>query len=98
MNDGAAPSQHENALVQALGLVRGMPGLNDVEVFDSIYDADKILVLGSWMGPEVAAASRPTAFSDVVAFRYRAVRIIRDYGMFDRRETPQYYPDVKRRR
>jgi hypothetical protein len=27
--------------------------------------------------------------------RLRVVRVIRDYGMFDRRETPQYYPDVR---
>ena len=26
--------------------------------------------------------------------RARHVRIIRDYGMFDRREAPQYYPPV----
>jgi hypothetical protein len=28
--------------------------------------------------------------------RLRRVRILRDYGMFDRREAPQYYPDVER--
>jgi hypothetical protein len=22
--------------------------------------------------------------------------VVRDYGMFDRREAPQYYPDVKK--
>jgi hypothetical protein len=27
--------------------------------------------------------------------RNRLVRIIRDYGMSERREAPQYYPDVK---
>ena len=26
--------------------------------------------------------------------RVRQVRVIRDYGMFDRREAPQYYPEV----
>jgi hypothetical protein len=26
----------------------------------------------------------------------RTVRIVRDYGMFDRREAPQYYPEVAR--
>ena len=30
------------------------------------------------------------------ALRHRQVRIVRDYGMFDRREAPQYYPDVRR--
>jgi hypothetical protein len=26
----------------------------------------------------------------------RRVRVVRDYGMFDRREAPQYYPEIKR--
>jgi hypothetical protein len=29
--------------------------------------------------------------------RHRKVRIVRDYGMFDRRESPQFYPDAKGR-
>jgi len=28
----------------------------------------------------------------------RHIRVVRDYGMFDRREAPQYYPPVKRER
>jgi len=28
--------------------------------------------------------------------RHRGVRIIRDYGMLDRREAPQFYPAVAR--
>jgi hypothetical protein len=28
--------------------------------------------------------------------RLRRIRVVRDYGMFDRREATQYYPDVKR--
>jgi len=24
------------------------------------------------------------------------LRVIRDYGMFDRREAPQYYPEIPR--
>jgi hypothetical protein len=27
--------------------------------------------------------------------RLRRVRVIRDYGMFDRREAPQFYPDAE---
>ncbi|HEY2533519.1 MAG TPA: antibiotic biosynthesis monooxygenase [Xanthobacteraceae bacterium] len=37
----------------------------------------------SWLGPSAARGTR-----------HRTVRIIRDYGMFDRREAPQYYPAV----
>ena len=29
--------------------------------------------------------------------RVRRVRVVRDYGMFDRREAPQYYRDVQPR-
>jgi heme-degrading monooxygenase HmoA len=39
-------------------------------------------------------------FSDTVLLkesaRLRQVRVIRDYGMFDRREAPQYYPEQRR--
>jgi hypothetical protein len=28
--------------------------------------------------------------------RHRHVRIVRDYGLFDRREAPQFYPEVER--
>ena len=28
--------------------------------------------------------------------RLRRVRVVRDYGMYDRREAPQYYPEAKR--
>jgi hypothetical protein len=31
-----------------------------------------------------------------VSIRHRVIRLVRDYGMFDRRESPQYYPDVER--
>jgi hypothetical protein len=29
--------------------------------------------------------------------RLRNVRVVRDYGMFDRREAPQFYPDAEGR-
>jgi hypothetical protein len=29
--------------------------------------------------------------------RHRIVRVVRDYGMFDRRESPQYYPAIDAR-
>jgi hypothetical protein len=27
--------------------------------------------------------------------RLRRVRVVRDYGMYDRRENPQYYPEAE---
>jgi hypothetical protein len=33
--------------------------------------------------------------SGVEKLRHRKIRIVRDYGRFDRREAPQYYAGVK---
>jgi len=62
------------------------PGLIDQELFDSLYNPGKQLLLAAW---REAAPSPPGD-----PLRHRQVRIIRDYGMADRREAPQYYPPV----
>ena len=36
------------------------------------------------------------AIATAKSLRHRQVRIIRDYGMFERREAPQFYPEVQR--
>jgi heme-degrading monooxygenase HmoA len=68
-------------------------GLLDHELFESITNPGKLLVLASWRDKVTAQKWRP-AGSDGV--RHRLVRVIRDYGMFDRREAPQFYPDATR--
>jgi heme-degrading monooxygenase HmoA len=75
----------------AFGLDAKAPGLVDHEVFESITNEGKLLLLASWRDDAAANAFAPRA-----ATRHRRVRIVRDYGMFERREAPQYYPDVKR--
>ena len=66
-------------------------GLLGVEWFESIYAPGKSLLLASWRDTEAAEAWRPAPVAGA-EIRHRRVRIIRDYGMFDRREAPQYYP------
>lgn len=75
----------------AFGLDATASGLIDHELFESITNPGKLLLLASWRDDAAADAYKPRA-----ATRHRRVRIIRDYGLFDRREAPQYYPDVKR--
>jgi heme-degrading monooxygenase HmoA len=77
-----------------LGLAKiGTEGVVDHQTFESIYTPGKLLLLVSWR--DAAAAERwvPTKPAQG-KLRHRRVRIIRDYGMSDRREAPQYYPDV----
>jgi heme-degrading monooxygenase HmoA len=67
------------------------PGLVDQEWFSSIATEGKRILLVSWQDADAAGAFAPAADAGI---RHRQVRIIRDYGMRDRREAPQYFPDV----
>jgi heme-degrading monooxygenase HmoA len=79
-----------------LGLRAGTDGVIEEEVFESIYHPRKLLLLASWRDAETAKAWTPTKPDAAASLRHRHVRVIRDYGMFDRREAPQFYPEVKR--
>lgn len=83
-------------LVSALGLAPAADGLVASDVFDSIHNPGKIMLLLSWIDPDVASAFEPTAPTQAECMRIRTVRVIRDYGMYDRRESPQFYPPVDR--
>jgi heme-degrading monooxygenase HmoA len=68
-------------------------GVHDSELYQSITTPGKLLRLISWGDPAAAEDCRASA-----SVRHRCVRVIRDYGMMDRREAPQFYPDVARDR
>ena len=83
-------------LPRELGLpATGTQGLLDSEIYESIYVEGKLLLLGSWRDATAAEAWRPPAGRHA-KLRHRVVRVVRDYGMFDRREAAQYYPEVQR--
>ncbi|MDB5408063.1 MAG: Antibiotic biosynthesis monooxygenase [Rhodospirillales bacterium] len=85
----------ERALAD-LRLDRHAAGLLDHEIFESITSPGKLLILGSWRDAPAAASWSPRPFDGGGEIRHRQIRIIRDYGMFERREAPQFYPDVER--
>jgi hypothetical protein len=66
-------------------------GVVECDVFDAILSPGDELLLVSWRSRADAEAFAPTLPPGA---RRRRVRIVRDYGMFDRREAPQYYPPV----
>jgi heme-degrading monooxygenase HmoA len=72
----------------------GISDVEDQEIFESITNPGKLLLLTSWRTSPSAAAWEPTIPAGR-SLRHRQVRIIRDYGMFDRREAPQFYPSVE---
>jgi len=88
---GAQPDE----LLAEIGLT-GLPGLVEHDLFASIYNPGKLALLASWRDADVAKDFVPKPVAGVRALRHRTVRIIRDYGRFDRREAPQYFPPVSR--
>ena len=83
------------ALERRMGLMapRQQAGLVGWDAFRHLQRPDDCLLLTSWQTPAAADAwltRRPGNGA-----RDRRVRVIRDYGMLDRREAPQYYPPVE---
>ncbi|MBU6462492.1 MAG: antibiotic biosynthesis monooxygenase [Bradyrhizobium sp.] len=78
-----------------LGLDAKAAGLVGWDVFDAVLTPGKLMLLMSWKTKENADAFARSA-TLVPNGRMRQVRVVRDYGMFDRREAPQYYPAVER--
>ena len=72
----------------------GSNGVVDKQVFESIYNPGKFLLLVSWQDSAAAVTWERRGIASAAGMRYRRVHIVRDYGMFDRREAPQYYPAV----
>jgi heme-degrading monooxygenase HmoA len=78
-----------------LGLTPNAPGLIAWDVFDAVLTPGDIILFISWHD-HAAAEAFESKVSLQEGKRLRRVRVVRDYGMFDRREAPQYYPDAKR--
>jgi len=86
-----------DGLVRRLGVPIGNGGVVATDVFTGIANPGKVLVLVSWRDADAAAAWQPPAeLEGYGPLRHRQVRVIRDYGLADRREAPQYYPNVPR--
>jgi heme-degrading monooxygenase HmoA len=79
-------------IAAALGLRADAAGLVAWDLFEAILSPGDVLLM---MTARDQAAAQAMSSRD--GARLRWVRILRDYGMFDRREAPQYYPDVTRR-
>ena len=85
-----------DTLAAKLGLRPDADGLIDHDAFESIYHPGKVLLLAGWRDASAAAAWSPARPDGATSLRHRQVRVIRDYGMFERREAVQFYPEVTR--
>ena len=77
-----------------LGLDRDAPEMVGWDVFDAVLTPGNLILLTSWRTAAAATAFELAMHLPANA-RLRRVRVVRDYGMRDRREAPQYYPEVE---
>jgi heme-degrading monooxygenase HmoA len=78
-----------------LGLNPYADGLVNYEVFEALLTPGDLVLLCAWSDMEAAktfAAEVPGPTPE--GGRLRIVRVVRDYGMFDRREAPQFFAAV----
>jgi heme-degrading monooxygenase HmoA len=92
---GAAFAAQTDLLPAHLGLDVKDASVVAYDVFESIYNPGKLALLVGWKSAEAAGTWSPRKIDGVEQLRHRRIRIVRDYGRFDRREAPQFYPDVK---
>lgn len=88
--------QGAEAIARDLGLDPAASGLGHWDCFDAVLAPGDVIVLATCKTQDVARRIADGAAARA-GVRRRTVRVIRDYGMFDRREAPQYYPQAGRR-
>ncbi|TPQ36342.1 antibiotic biosynthesis monooxygenase family protein [Cupriavidus pinatubonensis] len=84
------------AVAKSLGLDAQARGLLAWDVFKALLSPEEVIVVLTWRDEAAALAFGKNARlpGDV---RLRSIRIVREYGMFDRREAPQYFEEVPRK-
>jgi heme-degrading monooxygenase HmoA len=94
---GSSEAASAGETAACLGLDESARGLAGWDVYDAVLTPGDLILMMTWKTKADA-----DAFAKFVTLpeggRLRHVRIVRDYGMFDRREAPQYYPPVECRR
>jgi hypothetical protein len=94
---GAAFASQADLLPARLGLDLNGGAVAEHDVWASIYNPGKMALLVGWKDPKAAEMWKPKKIDGIETLRHRKVRVVRDYGRFDRREAPQFYADVKGR-
>lgn len=97
-DDGAEPSDRDRIVVvleAAAETIAAVPPLPDQDVFDSLYNPGRSVLLGAWPNQAGALAWQaqvpaPSGFAP--SSRLRLMAVARDYGMSARAEAPQHFP------
>jgi heme-degrading monooxygenase HmoA len=91
---GLKQTHDSSNLVKALGLELWATTSVSWDLFDAVLTPGDLILLISWKD-DAAAQTYKAALAPKAAERVRRVRVVRDYGKYDRREAPQYYADAE---
>lgn len=98
LDSSSGNTTHDDQVIHAATIdpARAPMGWIEAEQFTSIYHPGKRIILGGWSTIAAAQAWNAAHIAPIAhpSLRHRFVRVIRAYGMRDRHEAPQYYPDV----
>jgi heme-degrading monooxygenase HmoA len=92
---GANLGAQIDLLPSRLGLDLSNAAIVEHDVLDSINNPEALGLVVAWKSAEAASAWLPKKADGVATLHHRRIRVVREYGRFDRREAPQFYPDVK---
>jgi heme-degrading monooxygenase HmoA len=92
---GSVDLSDASGIADHLGLDPDAVGLLTWETFDAVLTPGDVILMTVWKSKGAAAVFAASAKLPPGA-RLRRVRVVRDYGMFDRREAPQYFPEASR--
>ena len=82
-----------DSVAKSLGFDPGVSEVVDWDVFNAVATPGDVIALVKWTDLAMAEAFRRNAIIPE-GVRLRQIRVVRDYGMFDRREAPQYFAEV----
>ena len=82
------------AVAKTLGVDTNATDLVSWDVFDALMAPGDVIAVLTWRDQAAAEAFLVKA-ATADASRLRNIRIVREYGMFDRREAPQYFKEVQ---
>jgi len=82
-----------DAVMKALGFDPGASKVVSWDVFDAVAAPGDVIALVKWHDLAKAEAFR-RGMTVPKGVRLRNIRVVRDYGMFDRREAPQYFAEA----
>ena len=64
-----------------------------IELYESIYTPCKVCALAAWRSAAAAQRWMPAGEAGVRLLRHRGLRVVRAYGLHDRREAPQFHAE-----